>query len=235
MLYDSDILVGSHIIQADAKLGIITVLNLDNFQTIKTIFVPIANHGRYEDKIYGLFRSIKGSHFIVFTADYIQIFDISTFTKIKEIQRVRKLDVIASLDKQTIQSGLKWALKEVECFDMNTLTYFTKKEEGCRKIYPKSTKYSKNLLNIYEYEDWHYPYIHRIYDDAPRNALYWLDDKKFYQLIDNMWLIITPDGYFDGSPEARKYFYIKTPSGESVPIDDATYNKFHKQISIENK
>jgi hypothetical protein len=46
------------------------------------------------------------------------------------------------------------------------------------------------------------------------------------------WLIITPDGYFDGSPESRQYLYMKTSSGESVPIDDATYNKYHKPIYL---
>jgi hypothetical protein len=48
----------------------------------------------------------------------------------------------------------------------------------------------------------------------------------------NEWLIITPDGYFDGSPESRKHLYMKTSSGESVPIDDTTFQKYHTQINF---
>jgi hypothetical protein len=56
-----------------------------------------------------------------------------------------------------------------------------------------------------------------------------------YSILDSdKWLIITPSGYFDGSPDTRKYLYMKAPSGESVPIDDATYNKFHKLINLKD-
>jgi hypothetical protein len=54
----------------------------------------------------------------------------------------------------------------------------------------------------------------------------------FYMDSNEHWLIITPDGYFDGSSEARNYLYMKTPSGGSVPIDDATYQKYHKPICL---
>jgi hypothetical protein len=241
-LYDSDLLLGSNIMQADSELGIITVLNINNFQTIKTIFVPLANHGRYEDRIYGLFRSIEGKHFIVFTADLIQIYDIATLT-ITKVFAKKGTSIISSLDKQTIQGGIRWRYANsaldtyqnpIDCFDMNTLTYFTKKDLNCRKMYPISTKYSKNLLNIYEYEDWYYPYIDRIYDDASTNVLARLVDHKLYQLSETDWLIITPDGYFDGSHEARKYLSMKNPVGESTPIDDVTFNKFHKKINLKD-
>jgi len=57
---------------------------------------------------------------------------------------------------------------------------------------------------------------------------------RLYQYHDNNWIIANSNNNFDGSPEARKYLYMKTPSGESVPIDDATYNKFHKQINLKD-
>jgi hypothetical protein len=58
---------------------------------------------------------------------------------------------------------------------------------------------------------------------------------RLYQFHDNNWIVINWDDKFSSSPEARKYLHIKTPSGKLVPINDATYEKFHKQISIENK
>ncbi len=57
---------------------------------------------------------------------------------------------------------------------------------------------------------------------------------ELYVFDNDEWLIVTPEGYFDCSPESRKYLYMKTSSGESVPIDDVTYNKFHKQINLKN-
>lgn len=56
----------------------------------------------------------------------------------------------------------------------------------------------------------------------------------FYTFINGNWLIITPDGYFDGSHDSRKYLYMKTSSGESVPIDDATFQKYHIQIILKD-
>jgi hypothetical protein len=60
-------------------------------------------------------------------------------------------------------------------------------------------------------------------------------DKKIAELYcydKNEWILMTPDGYFTGSPESRKYLYMKTLSGKSVPINDAIYNKYHKPIYL---
>jgi len=60
-----------------------------------------------------------------------------------------------------------------------------------------------------------------------------MKSKKLYQFIDGNWLIITDSGYFDGSPDSRKYLFMKTASGETVPIDNASYQKFHRKIYLE--
>lgn len=57
---------------------------------------------------------------------------------------------------------------------------------------------------------------------------------KLSQFKDTNWCIITPDGYFDGSLEARKYLYMKTLSGKLVPIDNTTFQKLHKQINLKD-
>ncbi len=70
------------------------------------------------------------------------------------------------------------------------------------------------------------------------NTIYSKNNKNtilnIYRFSNDNWLTISPDGYFDSSDEARKYLYIKTSSGQSIPIDDATYNKFHKLINLKD-
>lgn len=80
-----------------------------------------------------------------------------------------------------------------------------------------------NLLFIFaggypSIELWDYKHLKKLMD--------------IYVLNDESWIAINLDGYFKGSLDIRKYLYMKTSSGESVPIDDVTYQKHHKQISI---
>jgi WD40 repeat protein len=55
----------------------------------------------------------------------------------------------------------------------------------------------------------------------------------------NNWLAITSDGYFNMSEDvlstARDYLYIKNELGKVAPIDEATYNKYHKTLTVEEK
>lgn len=49
---------------------------------------------------------------------------------------------------------------------------------------------------------------------------------------DGEWVIMTPEGYFDASPDGRKYINVLTSPFETKIIDDATFQKFHKQINL---
>jgi hypothetical protein len=49
---------------------------------------------------------------------------------------------------------------------------------------------------------------------------------------DGEWVIMTPEGYFDASPNGRKYINVLTSPFETTVIDDATFQKFHKQINL---
>lgn len=58
------------------------------------------------------------------------------------------------------------------------------------------------------------------------------EEVSLFLLKNNGWIAIRSNGSFDSSPEARQYLYMKASSGESVTIDEATYQKHHKQISV---
>jgi len=73
---------------------------------------------------------------------------------------------------------------------------------------------------------------HLIYNNAMINTNTAQKELMIYPLDAENWIIITPDGYFDGSPESRKYLTMKTPWGESVPINEATYQKYHSPTTI---
>jgi hypothetical protein len=97
-----------------------------------------------------------------------------------------------------------------------------KGNQALNKIW-RTLSNTKKLLFIDEMGNDYYS----LYDIITERKLF-----TFFLLKDAFWLIMTPAGYFDGSPEARKYLYMKTPSGESVPIDDTTYQKYHKPIYL---
>jgi WD40 repeat protein len=69
-----------------------------------------------------------------------------------------------------------------------------------------------------------------------------MDTKIIINPIGHSWLAITTDGYFNTSIDsvdsvlnARDDLYIKNNLGKAIPIDDATYNKYHKTLTVEEK
>jgi hypothetical protein len=133
---------------------------------------------------------------------------------------------VISLDKEII-NGNKTSFN-IETLKISPLTLSER-----RLMLKQRDKPEKEYFK-YESDDWFNPYVLKMHEYGSLNALFWLENKKLYQLSDSNWLITTSDGYFGGSPESRKYLYMKTSSGKSVPIDDATYNKFHKQINLKD-
>jgi hypothetical protein len=81
---------------------------------------------------------------------------------------------------------------------------------------------------------WHFKKWSKRYLNSSTNVLAKFSFGKLLQFDASNWIIMNANGYFDGSPESRKYLYIKSPSGASVAIDDATYNKFHKLINLKD-
>jgi hypothetical protein len=53
---------------------------------------------------------------------------------------------------------------------------------------------------------------------------------KLYLYKNGDWLFVTSNGYFNNSQASRKI----TTSGELVPINDETYDKFHTQINLKD-
>jgi len=57
---------------------------------------------------------------------------------------------------------------------------------------------------------------------------------QYYHFANGEYLLMSSDGVFDGSPGFRKYLYMKTSTGKSVPIDDITYQKYHSPQAVNN-
>jgi hypothetical protein len=244
----ADVLIGSNILQLD-PIGLVSVIDTSNLATIKQLNITLREQSTNEedtlDVLAGIFRNKTGDNFVVISTLKITIFDTKSLKKVREIDTNGFGLVRTSLDHQIVQSepiifdhsGLEphsIIPMSVQCFDMNTLHLSLTKGKECMKLRATKQKNHKTILNSYDIKSWHNSHIDQMYDDSSRNALAWLADNKFYQLSEIDWLVITPDGHFDGSSDSRKYLYIKTPSGESVPIDDATYNKYHKQINLKD-
>jgi len=49
------------------------------------------------------------------------------------------------------------------------------------------------------------------------------------------WFAITSNGYFDANFDVSKYLYMKNDLGKAIPIDDATYKKYHKILTVKKK
>lgn len=120
------------------------------------------------------------------------------------------------------------------CVDLNTLEI--------KEVNIFQNEIYKKLDAILDEKDFYWGSI-----PNPNHKIFAYGHKQFIKLIDSQtldtyatfsefsngeWIVITPDGYFDGSPNSRQYLSIKTLSGESVPIDDVTFNKYHKKINI---
>ncbi len=56
----------------------------------------------------------------------------------------------------------------------------------------------------------------------------------FYQWGDEWVLINYIDGFFSGSDNIKKYLKMKTKDGKIVPMNDATFEKYNKQINLKD-
>jgi len=52
---------------------------------------------------------------------------------------------------------------------------------------------------------------------------------KLYQFKDQEGVVMDYDGYFDTSSEGKKHLRMRSYSGDYIPIDDATYKKYHRK------
>jgi hypothetical protein len=57
---------------------------------------------------------------------------------------------------------------------------------------------------------------------------------NIFILSDTDWIVVTKDGYFNASDDARQYLYVRTETNELVPIDDSTFKKYYHPNSTQN-
>jgi len=228
-LFIFDTLVGTELFTYD-KFNTLEKIDLNSFRTTLIRKIPLKDIDTgveiFPDSFWGIFRNKNGDRIIVLTRFTLYIFNPDSFKQILYLEDSFDPPVV-SLDKKII-NGNKTS------FDVETLKTSPLKLSERRLILKQRDKPEKKYFR-YEFDDWYNPYIDCMDDNNSINVLALLNDKKLYLFQNENWLIITPDGYFDGSLEARKYLYMKIASGESVPIDDATFNKYHKKINLGEK
>jgi len=69
-----------------------------------------------------------------------------------------------------------------------------------------------------------------IIDQCPVN-----NNQMIIKPMGTNWLAITTDGYFDATEAAREDIYITNVFGKAIPLDDETYQKYHKTLKVEKK
>jgi hypothetical protein len=227
-LFMFDTLIGTELFTYD-KFNVLEKIDLNSFKTTSITKIQLkdidAGVERFPDSPWGLFRNKNGDKIIVLTKFALYIYNVDASKQILYLEDSFDPPVI-SLDKKIINGNR--TLFNVEILKTSPL----KLSE--RRLMLKQREKPEKKYFRYEFNDWFNPYVLKMHEKGSFNALFWLDNKKFYQLSGGNWLIITPDGYFDGSPEAKKYLYMKTSLGELVPIDDTTFQKYHKKINLKD-
>lgn len=69
-----------------------------------------------------------------------------------------------------------------------------------------------------------------IIDQCPRD-----NNQITIEPLGNKWFAITSDGYFDTTDGGKRYIYIRDHLGKAMPIDEITYQKYHKKLTVEEK
>jgi hypothetical protein len=224
MQFRFDKLVGTNLITVDLDRTI-TVRDLENLNAIKQqkISTVQINCDECSDDVWLLLKSNDGKNLAIITNLRILLFDTNELKVVSEIKGFfpdNGTYLSLSNNGEIIEGS------EV-LFNLSTL-----KLVGAKNYASNVT--TKELLNIKHALFWYRKKVNKPYVDSSTNILGVLKDKKIYQFQDGNWLIITSDAHFDGSPEARRYFTMKTSSGESMPIDDATFQKYHTQINLKD-
>lgn len=85
----------------------------------------------------------------------------------------------------------------------------------------------KNLSLVFFSSNWN--------KEAPNLYFYNNEINKelatFHQ-FNNEWILISPEGYFEVSKNAKKHLKMKIKSGEVVPMNNATFEKYNKKINL---
>ncbi len=193
------------------SLGVIKKINIDEMN----------NLGELHDRVLGAFLGKNETNIIILTGMRLIIVNTKTFSIEKEIkdefaggQQLKDYGI--SIDQTKLYNGSSY-------LDLNTYNIIPSSKESDCLISNRSFSETRSKLLVKCKK------INELYDKKNLNKLI-----TIYFFNNGNWLISTSDGYFDGSYEARKYLYVKTSSGESVPIDDIRYNKFHKQINLKD-
>jgi len=207
------------------ELNVTTILR-------RTFSASVQGYGKeIKDQPWGLDLSKNNDRLIISYSNNTVVLDTKTLQILKSIKFNNLLVMYSYMDKE---KDMYYHGKQYQ-IDLKTLNVRELDDTSQNKIYEKLD----NLIgeNSFYHGDIPDP-DKRIFAYGHKQFIKLIDSKTlntyatFSEFANGEWIVITPDGYFDGSPNSRQYLSIKTLSGESVPIDDATFNKYHKKINL---
>lgn len=182
---------------------------------------------------------------IVFTGGTISIWDLKTGQKVRELGKVKPTGFLAlsypfSLDNRFLynlnfadeESQVVWDIKSgrrlyyIQKGETVTEEYssFIKKnfvatKDGKIKV---SSMYSESSDQKFKaIIDWSRDHTIRIYEKTTNKEI-----AKFVSFTDGEWVVITPEGYFNASPNGAKHLNVRV--GNNVYGIDQFYAKFYR-------
>jgi len=205
----------------------------ENLKIIKNLALPVAcddPDSISDDHIYinntKLFRVIFQQ-----ASGCVAIFDKNTLKPLNKNWSI-SAECIISLDKKNIYCG--HGVKGYRHINLETLESetLTKKEFDNKKYLQNSR------LNISLFKELSlvFNYRRKIHNKRIPSIIFYNNVTNeelatFYQ-FSNDWILIAPNGNFEGSKNIKKYLKMKTLSGKVVPINNATFKKYNKAINL---
>jgi hypothetical protein len=189
-----------------------------NTLEINSLAYDLRYKADFEDSAYFILDSDNKEFFTIITHKQFIVVNRKTFQIVRRFNADNSGPFFISMDGRYFKSELVFDLKRQELKDD------LRKELKKHEIWYSISIFSDTLL-MRDKENSCLTFYNRKHDIARG---------LFYQLMDGNWIILTTNGFFNSSSKARKYLYMKTLSGESAPIDDATYDKFHTQINLKD-
>jgi hypothetical protein len=220
----SGIISQANFIAVDSDRNII-IYDLDTLRVMKQTTIPKfqINCDECTDSAYALISGNDISRFILITGSRLVVLDTASLKILQEHESAFNFDnYYISINGNKLVGFDKY-------FDLNLyqMISLTQKEASSLKPcgYIRHPSFITDLTTLIKCGK-SYSFFKNI-----KNEL----DFTLHNFGKNSWLIITPDGYFNDSAEIRKYLYMKTQLGESMPIDNVTYNKYHnKKINLKD-
>ena len=224
--------------------------NIDNLGVIKEVLLPpLCNKStsgcsaHYMHYINYMYMSAD-KLFVLKLDDSIAVFDKTTLKKLEKIWKIWN-KCYFSLDKKNLYcTSNTGQYTKINVGILETQKIINKEFDNKKSSYINNEEFihRKSLNDIYSnislYKKLSLVFKFDINDKL--TSLNFYDNKlnkriaTFYQFKNDKWILISSDGYFEVSKNARKYLKTKTLDGKTTPINDVIYKKYNKNIGLKD-